>query len=457
MEEFKLSDDVIEQIKDFKYYGLTKEQSLLIDKLILNEELKKCYKVNGLCKKCNQPRIRHDWCQSCNAKYCQQNFKNWTSGNNEVDKFIQKSQLNAKCNYEILECIEYDRFENVKYLAKGEFGTIYKAIWKDGFIDSLDFELNQWKRSKYWCGSHKNFPVILKCLHNSQDITAEFLREIELYTVCSGPIILCHGITKDPKSNNFMMVIPYAKNGSLRQHLNKSFNSIDWDENNANEYIFITDLGLCQPANEKPSQDEYKKIYGVLPYVAPEVLRGKEYTQESEFYGFGIIAYEVCTGLPPYHNIAHNKLLTISICQGLRPKSDYKVPQLILDISKRCWDAGPLKRPKANELCDMLVILRDELKNISCEISKQIKEADKINEKLTSSSLIYTGTTLSYTTNPQAVYTSRFLDFKNLPEPKNAIDNGIGHNSFGEYSESIEAMDFTKLNLGTPFVLTLYG
>ncbi|CAB5204477.1 unnamed protein product [Rhizophagus irregularis] len=85
--------------------------------------------------------------------------------------------------------------------------------------------------------------------------------------------------------------------------------------------------------------------------------------------------------------------------------------------------------------------------NSDHEIKKQIEEADKINEKLTSSSSLYTGPTLSYTTNPQAIYTSRLLDFKNLPEPKNAIDNKDDDNSFGEYSESIEAIDFTKLDL----------
>src|SRR3989442_1475873 len=117
---------------------------------------------------------------------------------------------------------------------------------------------------------------------------------------------------------------------------------------------YITDLGLCQPANVKTSQNESKKIYGVLPYVAPEVLRGKEYTQASDIYGFGIIAYEVCTGLPPYHDVSHEEPLAIRICQGLRPKSNYKIPQLVLDIIKQCWDANPLKRPKAKELEELL-------------------------------------------------------------------------------------------------------
>src|SRR5581483_9579834 len=56
-------------------------------------------------------------------------------------------------------------------------------------------------------------------------------------------------------------------------------------------YSLITDLGLCKPANVETSQNNNKQIFGVLPYVAPEVLRGKEYTQASDIYGFGIIAH----------------------------------------------------------------------------------------------------------------------------------------------------------------------
>src|ERR1051325_9042076 len=127
-----------------------------------------------------------------------------------------------------------------------------------------------------------------------------------------GLIIQCYGITKDPKTNNFMMVMEYAKHGNLRQFLNNSFNSLDW--NCKLEYLMsialglaeihekglihrdfhcgnildgslIADLGLCKPADETTGD---KKIYGVLPYVAPEVLRGKEHTEASDIYGFGI-------------------------------------------------------------------------------------------------------------------------------------------------------------------------
>src|ERR1043165_1249269 len=132
MDEFKLSDDGFDQIKDFNHWFLTEEQECLIDKLILNKELKIRYKNNGLCEKCKQPNTYYGWCQPCIPKYFQQNFTNWTSGNHDVDEFIQKAQLKAKIILEVLEWIEYDRFENVEYLAKGGFGTTYKAIWKDG-------------------------------------------------------------------------------------------------------------------------------------------------------------------------------------------------------------------------------------------------------------------------------------------------------------------------------------
>ena len=61
MEQKYLSDDVFEQIKDFDIDELTEEQKLLIDKLILNEELKERYKEYGLCKECKHLQYKATW------------------------------------------------------------------------------------------------------------------------------------------------------------------------------------------------------------------------------------------------------------------------------------------------------------------------------------------------------------------------------------------------------------
>ncbi|RGB26939.1 kinase-like domain-containing protein [Rhizophagus diaphanus] len=458
MGEVKLSNEVIEQIRGFNHWNLTKEQETLIDKVITDKNLKERFKEDGLCKECKQPNansflIRNYWCQSCNAKHFEQNFKNWTSGNKNVDEFIQKTQLNAKNHYEVIEWIDYNKFENVENLTKGGFGTVYRANWKDGYICGWNSENNQWERYKY---NYEDFLVALKSLNNSQDISPEFLKEIQSNTtINSYNVIHCYGITKDPESNNFMMVTEYAKNGNLRQHLNKNFTSLKWKEklhilhniayglcdihnnksihhnfhcgNIFNSGITIADIGVYQPANVKPPQnDNDKKVYGVLPYVAPEVLRKKEYTQASDIYGFGIIAYEVCTGLPPCHDVAHDEALAVAICQGSRPKSNYTIPQLISNLIKQCWDADHSKRPNANALKELLMKLYDDTRyNSNSLIYKQIIETNEANKQLYSSmktSLSSTGV-LSYKIHPQAVYTSRLLDFKNLPEPKNAADD----------------------------------
>jgi serine/threonine protein kinase len=97
----------------------------------------------------------------------------------------------------------------------------------------------------------------------------------------------------------------------------------------------IADMGLCKPAN---CNTQKNNIYGVLPYIAPEILREqKDYTKASDIYSFGIIMYEVISGLPPYYDVSHNENLAIKICQGLRPRFNIKVLQLIVHFIKHAW------------------------------------------------------------------------------------------------------------------------
>src|SRR4051812_46879417 len=166
----KLSEDVINQIKDFPRL-FTQEQRSLIDELIPNEELRERYKKHGLCKECGQPNTGWKWCQSCNSKHFQQDFNKWTSDNKEIDEFIQKFQLNATREEEVLEWIPYEKFEDFEYVAKGGFGTVHKAKWIDGNIEYWDINQTKWHRRNH-C------QVALKCLYKSQNLTMEFLQEV---------------------------------------------------------------------------------------------------------------------------------------------------------------------------------------------------------------------------------------------------------------------------------------
>jgi hypothetical protein len=146
----------------------------LIDELIPNEELRERYKSNGLCKECSQPITTYKWCQSCNSKHFQQDFNKWTSGNKEIDEFIQKFQLNATHYEEVLEWIPYEKFSDIEYLAKGGFGTVHKAKWIDGYIEYWDTNQTKWRRYDYEDSKY----IVLKCLNDSQNLTTDFLQEV---------------------------------------------------------------------------------------------------------------------------------------------------------------------------------------------------------------------------------------------------------------------------------------
>ena len=102
---------------------------------------------NGKCPECNQEKTYYNWCKTCNSKRFRNDFNNWTSGNDKIDKFIQDAQLNANYSWDVIEWIPYDRFKDVKQIGKGGFGTIHYAMWVEGPIDKWDVENHQWKRN----------------------------------------------------------------------------------------------------------------------------------------------------------------------------------------------------------------------------------------------------------------------------------------------------------------------
>ncbi|GBB90373.1 hypothetical protein RclHR1_01730021 [Rhizophagus clarus] len=107
---------------------------------------------------------------------------------------------------------------------------------------------------------------------------------------------------QDPITKDYMMVLKYCENGNLRNYyLNhkrltyvSKINKLmliarelqdihnagkvhkDFHSGNIlyrNNYLDISDLGMCQPANNERHSVKNEGIYGMLPYVAPEVLR----------------------------------------------------------------------------------------------------------------------------------------------------------------------------------------
>jgi serine/threonine protein kinase len=158
---------------------------------------------------------------------------------------------------------------------------------------------------------------------------------------------------------------------------------------------YISDFGLCRPANETNDQ----KIYGVLPYIAPEVLRGKPYTEKFDIYSLGIVINTIISGKLPFEDRSFDRYLIIDICRyGLRPEIRNETPQALKELIQKCWDENLENRPTA------------------LEIRNQIRISD--NSKLDNKTLedIFPTFQLLSDSESRANYKNRHLDLPDLSE-----------------------------------------
>src|SRR6185369_17038897 len=130
------------------------------------EYSKKRKKKYGECPTCNRYNTDWAWCQSCNPRLL---TEGWTSGNETLDELIKSTQLKATeySNDKHLQWIPYNYLMNIKKIG---FSTIHKSTWLNGYKHIYDG-----KRT------YKDRTVELKKLHNSQNISDEFLNEVSYF------------------------------------------------------------------------------------------------------------------------------------------------------------------------------------------------------------------------------------------------------------------------------------
>ncbi|EXX74649.1 kinase-like protein [Rhizophagus irregularis] len=409
---------------------------------IENEPITKSNIVFGKCLNCEKKRNSVGWCKDCEINALKDNFKNWTSGNINMDNFIKHTQLHANESVDYLEYVSFDQFDLLEDTNKGgAFSTIYSAIWMEGPRWVWDEDTEQWTRNGL-------IKVALKRLNNSQNISEEYFKQLYKYHRClqSRSTADFYGITKDPTSN-YMFVMKYYENGDLHSYLDEAQGMLCWrdivdmlwgisggienihesglihghlhggnllveDEPGSAE-ICITDVGLHGPIDKKDTNE----IYGVLPYIAPEILKGNPQTKASDIYSFGIIMWTLSAGFRPWYDKPHDLRLASEICFGLRPEIIDGTPKVYIKLMTQCWHPDPSKRPTASKLSELLgnwlIAICDDPD--PSEISDQFNVAEE--KKFSDSER---NKFRQPKIHPQAFYTSRLLYF---PELINIFDD----------------------------------
>ncbi|GBC02825.1 hypothetical protein RclHR1_04840008 [Rhizophagus clarus] len=214
-----------------------------------------------------------------------------------------------------------------------------------------------------------------------------------------------------------MIIMQYA-DGGFHNYLQKKFKNITWKEkltiileisrgvdcihkenfihrdlHSGNILLIngkwhIGDLGLSQPANTTLSDN---KVYGVIPYVAPEIFIGHTFSKESDVYSMGMVLWELTTGCKPFADFDHDTNLIYKIIDGVRPEITNDTPECFANLIKKCWDPDPSKRPHMKEIRETIVLwiymIRDILhshinQTEKIEVIEEFNQAEKTRLKL---------------------------------------------------------------------------
>ncbi|EXX77119.1 Bck1p [Rhizophagus irregularis DAOM 197198w] len=328
-----------------------------------------------------------------------------------------------------MKYIPYSKFTNVKKIAEGGFSIIYQATLLDGI--KYDFRTEN--------------ILILKKFKNSQYAEEYLLRELMSnhygYTDNRNfyvhMVVNTYGFTKDPRVDrldSYILVMEYAPSGDLHKYLQKNFTEIDWrkkklvilfnitnglqsihninfvhrDLHTGNTLIResdgfckckIGDLGLSRPENDTSLDDE---IYGVIPYIAPEIFMGSAFSKKSDIYSLGMIMWELTTGCKPFANVEHDIDLIIKIIDGLRPEITEDTPECYANLMRSCWNPDPTKRPSISVIESICREWYYQFNDVD-----QFDQAELKRKKLIDSKKL--GPKFSEKSHPKAIYTSRLL------------------------------------------------
>ncbi|KAL6485908.1 hypothetical protein MHYP_G00053000 [Metynnis hypsauchen] len=81
-------------------------------------------------------------------------------------------------------------------------------------------------------------------------------------------------------------------------------------------HIKITDFGLCKEGITEGAT--MKTFCGTPEYLAPEVLEDNDYGRAVDWWGLGVVMYEMMCGRLPFYNQDHEKLFELILMEEIR-------------------------------------------------------------------------------------------------------------------------------------------
>ncbi|UZO26769.1 uncharacterized protein OCT59_018982 [Rhizophagus irregularis] len=117
--------------------------------------------------------------------------------------------------------------------------------------------------------------VALKKLNGSQNISAEYLSELKVYwDICLNykTYLTFYGMTKDPETKEFIIIMDFANEGNLRNTVLHNFKNISWNY----KINWLFDLATREEENFGYTGKEIKTIFEEADKEIPNITTSYE-------------------------------------------------------------------------------------------------------------------------------------------------------------------------------------
>jgi Protein tyrosine and serine/threonine kinase/Sel1 repeat len=254
--------------------------------------------------------------------------------------------------------IPFHELDIDELLAEGSFGRVYYGRWheQEVAIKQLEGQLTPAQEHEF-----------VREVRIMSQLRCKYI--VELFAVCFEPSRAC-------------IVMEYMGKDSLFTYLEKA-PSINWQEKTqlaleialGLSYLHSQDVLHRDLKSANVLLDEYGHAklsdFGLsktlsscvetaatqsqaLQWMPPErTRRNTVYTEQSDIYSYGVLLWEIATGMKPLAGLSIKETIT-QITSGKREPIPSSVPAAWTSLIQRCWSTDPNSRPELTEIIQTL-------------------------------------------------------------------------------------------------------